>query len=244
MRDPYQILGVRKEAPEAVVEAAYKELVKEKHPDNGGNPEEFKKVKQAYEAITSEATNTQTTPSWFNSLFSQTEPAETLSAIGEVGDGLTIDGNIFEVKLLGILPDVDAAEIVRLPRKLGENTSRTVVLFDIKNNTDDVERWHRDNTKYIDNDGFTYERESETIDSDKLGPRWTNFSVEIEPHTRTKFVAMVEEMPSDARLEKIVHTQKEYEEGRTGGWVQGKQRYEFVISEDDRTPIPLPVEKS
>jgi len=241
MEDPYEVLGVKKSASESVIDAVYRELVKENHPDNGGDPEVFKNVKQAYDEITSGDTSSERAPGWFDSLFYDTEPAETFSAVGDHGQGLTVEGDVFTVKLMGILPDIDASEIVQLPYELGENTSRTVVLFDIVNNTDDVQRWHRDKTKFIDKDGFTYERESKTIDRDKLGPRWTSFSVEVEPNARTYFVSMVEETPPEARLRKIVHTKHVFAEGRTSGWTQdAPERYEFVIDEADRTSIALP----
>jgi hypothetical protein len=241
MEEPHRILGVNKDAPEEVVDAAYRVLAKENHPDQGGNSEEFTKIKEAYNRIKSNdsANNTQSPPGWFDSVFSS-EPAETISVVGDSDDQLTVNGEVFTVHLKAILPDVDASEIVQLPRELGENTRRTVVLFDIRNNTDDVQKWHRDDTTYTDKDGFTYERESTTIDSDKLGPRWTSFSVEIEPNARTYFVAMVEELPPDARLGKIVHSQYSYAEGQTAGWTEGKERYEFIIEESQRTSIPLP----
>ncbi|WP_323676892.1 DnaJ domain-containing protein [Halorubellus sp. PRR65] len=244
MSEPHRILGVSKDAPETVVDAAYRALAKEKHPDQGGDPGEFTEIKEAYDTIKSGSgeTNTQTPPSWFDSVFSS-DPANTISVIGDADSQPTVEGDIFTVRLKAILPDTDAAEIARLPDDLGKNTRRTVVLFDIENNTDDVQKWHRDKTTYIDKQGFTYEREETTIDSEKLGSRWTHFSVEIEARARTYFVAMVEELPPNARLGKIVHSQYSYAEGRTSGWTEGKERYEFVIEEGNRTSIPLPPER-
>jgi hypothetical protein len=245
MDDPYSVLAVARGAPESVVDAAYRALAKENHPDNGGDPENFKSIKQAYESIKSDTdpyqSKRQTPPDWFGSLFSvKSEPVETISVVGDPEGEMTVEGEIFTVRLLGILPDTDASEIVKLPDELGSDTRRTLVLFDIQNNTDDVQEWHRDNTQYIDTEGFTYEREPTTIDGDVLGPRWTYFSVELDAHARTYFVAMVEKMPPDAQLGKIVHRQSAYAEGRTSGWVEGQERYEFVIDEQSRTYIPLP----
>ncbi len=54
-RDPYAVLGVRPDAPEAEVRAAYHRLVKLHHPDhNGGSPESarrFEEVQEAYAQI-------------------------------------------------------------------------------------------------------------------------------------------------------------------------------------------------
>jgi hypothetical protein len=53
-RDPFEVLGIRPDAPEEVMEAAYKGLAKVHHPDKGGDPEVFKEVQDAYERITKE----------------------------------------------------------------------------------------------------------------------------------------------------------------------------------------------
>lgn len=50
--DPYAVLGLDAGASEAAVEAAFKRLAKEHHPDTGGDADEFKRVTAAYEALT------------------------------------------------------------------------------------------------------------------------------------------------------------------------------------------------
>lgn len=49
--DPYAVLHLKSTAPFNVVKAAYKALVKDCHPDHGGDVEEFKKISNAYENI-------------------------------------------------------------------------------------------------------------------------------------------------------------------------------------------------
>jgi len=58
MRNPYEVLGVRENAPEAEVKAAYRELVKKYHPDSyADNPladlaaEKLKEINEAYDMI-------------------------------------------------------------------------------------------------------------------------------------------------------------------------------------------------
>jgi curved DNA-binding protein CbpA len=50
---PYEVLGVDPDADETEVDRAYRRRVKEAHPDQGGSPEAFQAVRDAYEAITS-----------------------------------------------------------------------------------------------------------------------------------------------------------------------------------------------
>ena len=52
MESPYDVLGVDVAADEDSVVRAYRERVKEAHPDHGGSVAEFKRVRRAYEHIT------------------------------------------------------------------------------------------------------------------------------------------------------------------------------------------------
>jgi curved DNA-binding protein len=51
--DYYKTLGVHRGASEEEIKKAYRKLAMTHHPDRGGNEEEFKKIKEAYEALTS-----------------------------------------------------------------------------------------------------------------------------------------------------------------------------------------------
>lgn len=51
VNNPYRVLYLVKDAPDFVVEAAWKAIVRTKHPDVGGDPDEFLTFKQAYEKI-------------------------------------------------------------------------------------------------------------------------------------------------------------------------------------------------
>jgi hypothetical protein len=48
---PHEVIGVSVDAPDAVVEAAYRELLKERHPDHGGTAAELRQLNQAREAM-------------------------------------------------------------------------------------------------------------------------------------------------------------------------------------------------
>jgi len=50
---PHEVLGVAKDAPEAVVEAAARRLKANAHPDSGGSREEFQRIVDAEEALLS-----------------------------------------------------------------------------------------------------------------------------------------------------------------------------------------------
>lgn len=52
--DPYAVLHLRPTAPQAIIRAAWRELARMLHPDQGGDPEEFLRAKEAYEYLTSQ----------------------------------------------------------------------------------------------------------------------------------------------------------------------------------------------
>jgi curved DNA-binding protein CbpA len=52
---PYDVLGVDPDASDGEIERAYRDRLKETHPDHGGSTEEFRAVRAAYAALTDEA---------------------------------------------------------------------------------------------------------------------------------------------------------------------------------------------
>merc|ERR1719506_1547360 len=51
LRKAYRQLGLDKDAPNNVVRAKYLQLTEEKHPNKGGDKDEFVKINAAYEII-------------------------------------------------------------------------------------------------------------------------------------------------------------------------------------------------
>lgn len=49
--NPYEVLGVKKDASEKEIKKAYRDLCKEYHPDKGGDGEKFKEIGAAYEIL-------------------------------------------------------------------------------------------------------------------------------------------------------------------------------------------------
>jgi hypothetical protein len=57
VRDPYEVLGVRPDAPLAVAEASYKALARERHPDAGGTDDDMRELNDAIARIRKERTS-------------------------------------------------------------------------------------------------------------------------------------------------------------------------------------------
>ena len=52
--DPYQILGVPKDASKSAIKKAYRKLAMEHHPDQGGTEDRFKQINEAYSILSNE----------------------------------------------------------------------------------------------------------------------------------------------------------------------------------------------
>ncbi|MDO8848817.1 MAG: J domain-containing protein [Coriobacteriia bacterium] len=55
MTDHYQLLQVRRDASPEVISAAYRRLMKDAHPDRGGDAERAKRLNAAYETLSDPA---------------------------------------------------------------------------------------------------------------------------------------------------------------------------------------------
>jgi len=53
-RDYYDVLGIDKNADASTIKKAYRKLAKEKHPDSGGNEDEFKEIAEAYDVLSND----------------------------------------------------------------------------------------------------------------------------------------------------------------------------------------------
>lgn len=49
--DYYRVLGVEPDASQEDIKSAYRAMVRETHPDRNGGEEQFKRIKEAYEAL-------------------------------------------------------------------------------------------------------------------------------------------------------------------------------------------------
>lgn len=49
--DPYQVLGVARDADEAMIRKAYREVAKVAHPDRGGAPDHWERVRLSYDTL-------------------------------------------------------------------------------------------------------------------------------------------------------------------------------------------------
>lgn len=70
MRDPYQILGVDRNASADEIKSAYRKLAKKFHPDLGGDPEKFKEINEANDILSDPTKKAQYDMGGFNNFHS------------------------------------------------------------------------------------------------------------------------------------------------------------------------------
>lgn len=247
----YTVLGLTPDADDTVVKAAYRALSKKHHPDQGGDPDEFKQINAAYEAIINNTKYTDPTGTTTNTGmhgggglfggFFSSDPIETKSTTGTPDYGITVSGDYFSATIVGIHHHGDIRDLVfehQLDERPGHH--RTVILYDLENTSDQVITWHADNSKYIGSDSYTYDRSEYLVEDSRIRPPWTGFYVDIEGGTRSRFIEIVERMPEDTTLSKVVHTLSIHAPGRTSGWVEDQERFEFVIDDSDLPALEQP----
>lgn len=91
-------------------------------------------------------------------------------------------------------------------RDTAEGDTRPVALFDIENTWNRPINWRSTLTKFVGDDDYTYQPARVSIDPNRLGPGCHTGQVEIEPGCRARVVTMVEQLPPDVRVGKVVQT--------------------------------------
>lgn len=103
--NPYEVLGVAKDAPFAEIKAAYRRLAKRLHPDIGGDPDAFADVAAAYAVLSDETRRKQ---------YDETGDAEVLRVEGQARmlitdillQAIEVESNPLAVDLLGRMREV------------------------------------------------------------------------------------------------------------------------------------------
>ncbi len=132
MKNPYEVLGVPKNATQEEIKTAYRKLAKQYHPDNYvGNPladlaaEKFKEINEAYDALTG-------------------GNASGSFGSGAYGAGQKGSGVFYQARNLINMNSLDEAE-----RILDEVTDRTAEWFFLKGTIYLKRGWHDQGVNFI-----------------------------------------------------------------------------------------------
>lgn len=221
MESHYEVLGLSPTADEQAVQRAYRTLLKEHHPDQGGSRERFLRIKEAYEVIVGEQppgereTDGGAIADSRGSASSPRPPRPTYDPDARTtGDSpidghetLTVGGQYLTLTLSALVQDVSLADLVdeRVPPAI----DRTVAFFRVHNTSSQERSWRgKANTSFIGDDGFLYQGSSiVTPHAEQLPERWCGTDVDIQPGRALDAVVIAQEMPPDVSVEQILYTQ-------------------------------------
>lgn len=225
MESHYEVLGLSPDADDRAVRQAYRSLLTDHHPDQGGSRETFLRIKTAYESILDERApagrkadggrrtlgSQATTARGGDASTRRTHPP-TYDPADRPADGghdheVTVSGEYLTLTLAGLVHDIDLESLVTGP--VTAATSRTVAFFRIHNTSTQPLTWEgKANTSFVGDDGFLYEGSSiVTPHAAELPGRWTCTDVDIEPGRALDGIVIAQAIPDDVTLEQVMYTQ-------------------------------------
>lgn len=253
MSNPYELLGISADAGEVVVEAAYRALAKEHHPDRGGSQKRFQEIQDAYEQIqsgdsTAEATEGTSTFSGFaRGLAGLGTPVSAASIEGTLADDLIIKKGPLRVSLIGLFR-TDIEPLV-WPHNAGSisTESRFLCVTRVENTSEYVQKWSGiSNTKFVGSDGQTYSPTHDLASTEtdippvvdmrdtQLSPQFSANHTKLEPKSWTLGLTVAPSLPGDIDIPRLSYTHSVFEGHQTDGVVKEKIRYEFSITPERR----------
>lgn len=257
MDRPYTVLGLEPDADREVVRSAYRSLLKEHHPDQGGSMDAFLRVKRAYEAIQhreertaatqSAATKTATTDGGattrdqnVNWRLADDETGATVSRAESTpccaGVGLEIDGDYLGLRLVSLVRKTALNGITWTTG--GTDPRRPLAWFTVENTSDRQLRWRgNQKTIFVGSDGERYEPSGTHRASDTILPRdWSGSSVALDPGDAVRTVVIAEALPNDVEIDRVEYTQPL---GNRLSSVAADERERFVFDIDSTTRSQL-----
>lgn len=227
MADPHEVLGVPSGADEATVRSAYRELLVEHHPDQGGSTERFLRIKDAYERLTEG--NAITRPLSDGGTVSATRKRVEVSAEAvEADDGLQLvaeaDGLV--VRLVALTDRLATDQV--LPDHV-EGGRRVGASFLVRNETGRLVTWKARRVRFVDPRGEHYLPTVYRPKRRKLPDRWRGDDVELEPGETARSFLLSRELPEDVDVDAVL-----YDQQSSAG---PARRVEFSLDEPARTAL-------
>lgn len=249
MSNPYQVLGITKNANEVVAEAAYRALVKEHHPDQGGSQERFQEIQDAYEQIQNSDPTAGTTGStnkfdgFARGLTTIGTPVSTASIEGTLESDLTIEERPLRMSLVGLFrTDIEPLVWPHDTDSI-QTEDRFLCVTRVENISEYVQKWNGvGQMKFVGSDGATYSATQDLADTEQsmppivdprdkqLSPQFSSNYTTLEPQSWRLGITVAQSIPKGVDVNRLSYTQKVFDGHQTDGVVQEKIRYEFLIT--------------
>lgn len=251
--NPYEILGITKNANEVVVEAAYKALVKEHHPDQGGSQDRFKEIQDAYEKIQGDdstsgtRTGTSTFSGFASGLAGLGTPVSSASIEGMLADDLTIEKHPLRVSLVGLFRTDIEPLVWPYTADSIQTENRFLCVTRIENISEYVQKWSGlGKMKFVGSDGQTYSPKQDLASTEadippivdqrdkQLAPQFSANYAELEPKSWTIGITVAPNLPEEVDIQRLSYSHSIFEGHQTDGHVKERIRYEFSITPEKR----------
>ena len=234
MESHYEVLGLPPDADDRAVRRAYRSLLTDYHPDQGGSREQFLRIKEAYETILGERVPGEREADGVAITRGEGESTRyrpTYDPADSDGDGHdhepTVSGEYLTLTLAGLVHDVDLEALVDGP--VTAATTRTVAFFRAHNTSSRPLEWRgKANTSFVGDDGFLYEGSSIVAPhATDLPDRWTGADVELEPGRALDGVVIAQEIPDEVTVDQVMYAQHVPDEESDG--IADTERYLFEL---------------
>lgn len=198
MAEPHEVLDVAPDAEEHAVRSAYRDLLTEHHPDQGGSREQFLRIKRAYERLVEDDDLRCDAPQTIGC--PEVRTAEPVRYQGE--PALRARGAGLEVHLLALTDDVDAASL--LPDHV-ESGRRVVACFAVRCRADRAVTWSGRRVRFVDERGERHPPSVYRPRECDLPGAWRGDDVELEPAERVRSLLVSRELPETVALRRLAY---------------------------------------
>jgi len=181
------------------------------------------------------------------------QPVDTHIIKGNLDSDLIIEGEYLTLALTGLI-QTDVSDIVfPYQAKKVDDTVRWVAFFHAYNKSDQLLKWTLSKTKFVGSDEYSYQHEGDLMVPSKkarvvpstnvdLPSHFESMSAELEPGVRADGIVVIEKLPPEVSIERVVCTQSVHAPGSTSGLVRDKERFEFRVDESKKEKLKqLPV---
>lgn len=206
MAEPYEVLGVAPDADDAVVRAAYRDLLKEHHPDHGGSTERFMQITNAYERIVGGGSITEPLSDGGGTVMATRRTTEATGETVEGDSGLELvaraDGLV--VTLSALTDRLPAGAM--LPDHV-ESGRRVAACFLVTNETGQPVTWKARKVRFVGSQGERYLPSVYRPKRRRLPAEWRGDDVDLAPGDTAQCFLLSRVLPENVAVEAVVYDQ-------------------------------------
>lgn len=203
MADPYEVLGVPQHADEAQVRSAYRELLMDHHPDQGGSTERFMEIKDAYERIVDGGSITDSLTEGGGAVAKRRRVTATGTTVrSDSGLELVAEAEGLVVRLTTLTEELPAERM--LPSHV-EHGRRLGACFHVINDTGRPVTWKARRVRFLGDGGEPYLPSVYRPKEDELPDRWRGDDVDVEHGESVRSFILSRTLPEDADVGTVVY---------------------------------------